>query len=185
MKPARIPRGTDKSLVKNTLSIHRRAISEFNMNKNPRIVKDSPRYKMIKYGPLPKGDFTYLIRNGKVTIHARWLIYAADLEFSFMELCIVARLIQALRIFKRGSGRVPNTPGIFRKHYLLDEFNHYFKDQTIYNALTRLTNKGYVLNEYRRFIIRATDYAEERLQNMMGDDLAELIDYVEVELQIV
>ena len=184
MKPARIPRGTDKSLVENTLSIHRRTTTEFDMNKNPRIVKDSPRYKMIKYGPLPKGDFSYLIKDGQVTIYARWLIYAADLEISFMELCIVARLIQALRIFKRGSGRISNMSGIFRKHYLLDEFNRYFRDQTIYNALTHLTNKGYVLNEHGRFIVRATDYAEERLQEIMGDDLAELIDYVEAELQI-
>ena len=184
MKPARIPSGTDKSLVRNTLSIKRKPVTKFSIGKKPNITKNSSIYKMLKYGPLPSGDYKYMIKNGKVTIYARWLIYAADLEISFMELCIVARLIQALRIFKRGSGRIPNTPGIFRKHYLLDEFNLYFKDQTIYNALTHLTNKGYVLNEYHRFIIRATDYAEEKLQEIMGDDLEELIDYVELELQI-
>ncbi len=151
--------------------------------KSSRIVKGSAIYKMLKYGPLPEGNFQYLIKNGKVTIYARWLLSAADLGLSFLELCILARLISVLQIHRRFGGG----EHVYRRYHLDDEFvcsKSNFSRQTVWNALTRLVNKGYVITGHRHWMIHTTDETEEMIKDTLGDDLEHLIIYVEDEVGV-
>ncbi len=86
---------TDPELIRNAKSVQREKKCDFKLNRHARIVKDSATYRMLKYGPVPIGDHSYLIEDGRPTKYARWLIIAADLGMSFHTLAMLTRVTDA------------------------------------------------------------------------------------------
>ena len=173
MKPSRNSDLTDHSLINNTKSINRKSVCAFDIKAYPRIRKNSNIYKMLKYGPLPDGDYKYLIKDGKITKYARWLLFSTDIGLSFLELCLLVKIMGMYASFKKG--------GILcyvLREWIFGQFCLDFDHGTIRNSLTRLKNKNYIIITPLRSV-SCTDDKVQEIQDFMGEDFGLLCDYIE------
>ena len=173
MKPSRESVITDSLLANNTKSINRKSVRAFDIRAYPRIEKNSNIYKMLKYGPLPDGDYKYLIKDGKITKYARWLILSADLGLRFLELCLLVK-IMGMYVSFRKSGMIRYV----LREWIFGQFCFDFDHGTIRNALTKLKNKNYIIIT-PLCSVSCTDEKVQEVQDAMGDDFGLLYDYIE------
>ena len=141
MRPSKDSKITDPVLVKNTKSIRRRPAEEFDPMNKFTLRRDSKVYVMLKYGPLPDGDFSYLIDDGKLTRYARWLLIASDLKMPFMTLLILSR-IYCRYIDTRHSDNRYDVSDVLREQ-LYGPMGWDFTPQSIVNMITTLKRLGY------------------------------------------
>ena len=174
MRPSKKSDVTDSILRKNTKSVQRRSLCDFDIKTHPRIQKNSNIYKMLKFGPLPDGDFSYLLKDGKPTKYARWLLISTDLNLSFFELCILVR-IMTVYVTLRDKGVVVK---YVLREYLFGQFCFDFDYGTVRNALTKLKSRDYIIITPFRSV-SCTDDKVKIIENIMGDDFGILHDYVE------
>ena len=173
MRPTKNSKITDHPLINNTKSIIRKPVCAFNIKTYPRLEKNSNIYKMLKYGPLPDGDFTYLICDGKITKYARWLIISADLDLRFIELCLLVKIMNLYEAL-RDRGIIK----LILREWLFDQFCFDFEYKTIRNALTTLRKRGLIDIAQLRSV-SCTDEKVLEIQDVMGDDYTLLHNYIE------
>ena len=173
MRPAKNSKITDHSLINNTKSIKRKPVCAFNIKTHPRLQKNSNIYKMLKYGPLPDGDYKCLIQNGKITKYARWLIISADLDLRFVELCLLVKIMNLYEAL-RDRGIIK----LILREWLFDQFYFDFDYSTIINALTTLRKRGLIDIAQLRSV-SCTDEKILEIQDVMGDDYTLLHNYIE------
>ena len=174
MLPSKKSDVTDSILIRNTKSIRYRPLCDFNIKTYPRIQKDSNIYQMLKFGPLPEGDFTYLLRDGKPTKYARWLLIAADLDLRFLDLCLLVKIMNTYVSLREKGGIIK----FILREWLFGQFCFDYDYQTVRNALTRLLDKEYIIITPLRSV-SCTDDKVEFIQDVMGDDFDALHDYIE------
>ena len=135
----RLPRNhgvTDPELIRNAKSVRRENKCDFPLNSHARIVRDSATYRMLKYGPVPIGDHSYLIEDGKLTKYARWLMIAADLGMSFHTLAMLTRVTD-MHMETRGAIDVP-------REALRTAFTSQYREEEGVKSLKILTSRGYI-----------------------------------------
>lgn len=155
------------------MRIYREPPCEFDFKRNPRIEKNSQVYHILKYGPIPKCDFRYLIRDGNRTEFARWLMYAADMDLRFVDLCLLVKIVHMYVIF-----RDHNMPRNILREWLYGQFciDHDFS--TIRNALTRLKKRKLIFTAPLRSV-SCTDQTAQYVLDLLGDDFNLLFDYID------
>ena len=141
MRPSKKSKVDDPRLINNTLSLCRRHLETFDPTCKPSLTKDSKVYIMLRYGPLPDGDYSYLIKDGEITRYARWLLIACDLNMSFMTMLILAK-VYCSYIDTRNSDNRYIGPDIQRED-LYGEMGFDFKHQSIVEMITTLKKLGY------------------------------------------
>ena len=160
----RLPRNhgvTDPELIRNAKSVQREKKCDFPLNSHARIVKDSATYRMLKYGPVPIGDHSYLIEDGRPTKYARWLMIAADLEMSWHTLAMLTRIAD-VHLEVRGTIDVP-------REVLAAVLTPLYSEHEGKKALTILTNGGYISQEGRKNI-KIHDAPMLEFLDRMGED---------------
>lgn len=164
---------TDPVLIKNTRSVHRRPLCDFSIKTCPRIKKNSNIYKMLKFGPLPDGDFLYLLKDGKLTKYARWLLMAADLDLRFLDLCLLVKIMNMYVAFRNAK-----MIKYVLREWLFAQFCIDYNYKTVRNSLTKLLDKGYIRVTPLRSV-SSTDDQVKIIQDIMGGDFKILHDYIE------
>lgn len=174
MFPAKNSKTTDTDLIKNTKSICRRHTEEFDPFNRNTLRKDSKVYVMLKYGPLPEGDYSYLITNGTLTRYTRWLLIACDLKMPFMTLLILSR-IYCRYIDTRYSDNRYETSDVLREQ-LYGPMGWNFEPQGIVDMITTLKRLGYcTLGIWRS--LRGVPHMMDSLERQYDSELRELHDY--------
>ena len=165
---------TDISLISNAKSIPRRPLGDFDIKTHPRILKNSNIYKMLKCGPLPDGDYSYLISNGSLTRYAKWLLIACDLKIPFMTLLVLSR-IYCTYINARGSDNLFIVPDVLREQ-LYGPMGFDFHPQSIVDMVTTLKKQGYCeLGVWRS--LRGVPHIMDKLEEKYDSELRDLYDY--------
>lgn len=141
MLPSKKSKITDSILIENTKSIRRRHLEEFDPFSKPSLEKNSKVYIMLKQGPLPDGDYSYLISDGTLTRYAKWLLIACELKMSFMTLLILSRIYHTF-ISTRGSDNPFIVSDVLREQ-LYGPMGFDFQPQIIVNMITTLKKLGY------------------------------------------
>ena len=147
-----------------------------NMKNRPRLVKGSVIYNKLKHNTV-KGDLSYLVKDSKNTKYAKWLMIAADLDLTFLQLCMLVRIIQINDIF---CGKESNT-NLYSKVDIISEFIFVSSERTIINGFTRLRSLGYITRGNRRFTVQCTDDINDTLKELLGDTWDDLINYIEIQ----
>ena len=94
-------------------TIHMRSKVDFEgLKNNHGLQKNGRIYQMLKHGPITNGDYSFLVRNGKLTNPAKWLLLACDLNFDFLTLCVLVRAFSLHLAFEKKK--------IFTTHPLLE-----------------------------------------------------------------
>lgn len=129
---------------------------------------------MLKHGPLPDGDFTYLIRDGTITKYGRWLVISTDLDLSFLDLCLLVQIMEQYVGFRDGGLPIR----YILREWLFGQFCFDYKFTTVRNALTKLRDRNYIFITPLRSV-SCTDEKVKEILDVMGDDFASLHDYLE------
>jgi len=176
MHPAKESNITNPIFIKNTKSIRRRDFEEFDPMGKPSLEKDSKVYVMLKHGPLPDGDYSYLISNGIITRYAKWLLIACELKISFMPLVILSR-IYCTHITARDSDDQYIVSDVLREQ-LYGPMGFDFKLQIIVDMITTLKRQGYcTLGIWRS--LRGIPTSMDELEKQYDSELRELSGYFE------
>ena len=174
MRPAKKSNVVDNTLVQNTLSIRRRYSEDFNPLNKPTLKKDSKVYVMLKHGPLPDGDYSYLISNGIITRYAKWLSIACELKIPFLTLLILSRIYCA-HVNSHNSDNQFITSDVLREQ-LYGPMGFDFKPQVIINMITTLKKLGYCnLGVWRS--LRGVPHIMDKLEKRYDYELKELSEY--------
>ena len=151
---------TDPELIRNAKSVQREKKCDFKLSRHARIVKDSATYRMLKYGPVPVGDHSYLIEDGRPTKYARWLIIAADLEMSWHTLAMLTRVTDAhLEIRGRMNILRETLDASLAGQYDEDEGKRSLKILTSRGYITRIPNSSLQIHDHR--ILEFLDHVGE------------------------
>jgi len=174
MSPSKESKITVSSLIENTKSVRREPFRKFNpMTKNI-LRKNSKVYVILKHGPLPDGDYSYLINNGTLTRYARWLLIACELKMPFMTLLILSR-VYCRYIITRNSDNPYDTSDVLREQ-LYGPMGFDFKAQSIVNMITTLNRLGYCeLGIWRS--LRGIPHIMDTLEKQYDLELREMSDY--------
>ncbi len=174
MLPIKKPIESIPSLINNTQSIRRRPVEEFDPKNKQTLKKNSKVYVMLKHGPLPDGNYSYLISNGALTRYARWLLIACDLKISFMTLLVLSRIYRTY-INARGSDNLFIVPDVLREQ-LYGPMGFDFNTQSIVDMISTLKKQGYCeLGVWRS--LRGIPYVMDKLEEKYDSELRELYDY--------
>ncbi len=167
-------------LIQNTKSVCRRAVEKFDPMGAPRVEKDSRVYLMLKHGPLPAGDYSYLVKDGAVTKYARWLLIASELGLSFMELLILSR-IYCRHIQTRNSDNKFMTSDVLREQ-LHGPMGFDFSMQGVIDMITALKKSGYCKTGIWNSVCGVTSKMNE-LERTCDSELVRMNDYFDVIFQ--
>lgn len=128
---------------------------------------------MLKFGPLPEGDYTYLIRNGKITKYARWLLIATDLDLRFVELLLLTKIMYTY--FEETKRKLPQ---VILREWLFNQFGFDFEDDTVRHALAKLKNRDLIMISRLRSVT-CNDEKVAEVKKFMGKDFKLLHDYID------
>jgi hypothetical protein len=129
---------------------------------------------MLKYGPLPDGDYSYLVSNGDITKYARWLLIAYDLDMPFVTLLILSR-VYTRYINTRYSDNKYETSDILREQ-LYGSMGWNFESQGIVNMVTTLHKLGYCTIGIWHSL-KGIPHMMESLEKQYDSELQELFVY--------
>ncbi len=165
----------------NATPLGSRPVKEFEGINHSKIVKNSKVYKMLKNGPLPKGDYSYLVKNGKITKEARWLMLASDLGLSFGGMCILSYLIYL-------HGKFIDTDMLhmgLHRPWIREAFTGHLRHQTVVRTMTQLKQLGFI--DTARPGYHSVFFKKETLDRFMKlhkTEIFEIVEYVENDLGI-
>jgi len=138
--------------------------------------KNSKLYRMLRYGPIPNGDYSFLVRDGKITNPAKWLLLACELDLGFLSLCVLSRAFSLHISFKEKKLFVGDT--ILERNMLYASFEYHISHSRIVSITAELIALDYI--EKRNCgIIKANQIKLDALLSSHGSEIRSLIIYVE------
>jgi len=138
--------------------------------------KNSKLYTMLRYGPIPKGDYSFLVRDGKITNPAKWLLLACELDLGFLTLCVLVRAFSLHISFKEKKLFAGDT--ILERNMLYASFEYHISQKRIVNIIADLIVLGYV-EKLNYGIIKVNQDKLDALLSSNDNTIKSLIDYVE------
>ena len=158
--------------------IQRLPKKEFKLQDRPRLVKNSATYNMCVYGPIIQGDHLYLVHDGKLTKYAKWLMLAADMGLTFLELCILARILKLKEIF----GDEFEYSTLFNKLDIVGEFIYVSNYRTILNSFSILHKKEFIRPGNKQFTIVLLPKTLQLLQSSFMVHLDDIIQWMDLDM---
>jgi len=138
--------------------------------------KNSKLYHMLKYGPIPKGDYSFLVRDGKITNPAKWLLLACELDLGFLSLCVLSRAFSLHISFKEKKLFAGDT--VLERNMLYASFEYHISHSRIVNIIVHLIKLGYI-EKLNNGIIKVNQIKLDSLLSSYGNTIKSLIIYVE------
>jgi len=138
--------------------------------------KNSKLYTMLRYGPVPKGNYSFLVRDGKITNPAKWLLLSCELDLGFLTLCVLVRAFSLHISYKEKKLFVGDT--ILERNMLYASFEYHMSQKRIMNIITHLVDLGYI-EKLNHGIIKVNQNKLDELSSSNGDVIKSLIVYVE------
>ncbi len=176
--------------IKNTL-ISSKKSSDISVKNTPRksfdgvtynsyIRKDSKVYTMLKHGPLPD-NYSYLVKDGKITKEARWLLLACDMGLSFAELCVLGYMI----LLYRESTQNTRALSWMCRPWVYDSFAYFLDFWTVQNIFAKFKKMG-LIKTYRpgrRAVVFQKNIIEKIIKSHR-QEIDELEVYVRTQLDL-
>ena len=160
-----------------TTDIHMRSKMDFeDLKNNHGLQKNGRIYQMLKHGPIPNGDYSFLVSDGKLTDPAKWLLLACELNLDFLTLCVLVKAFSLHNSFKEK--KLFATHPLLELNMLYASFEHHMSHKRIMNIITCLIELDYI-EKLNYGLIKINQKKLDALLKSNGNVIKSLMIYVE------